>query len=202
MELKDRLPEFVGEEIDALVEKGAELFEIKSNLEDIMAEEAEITETTEAEVDSNGPTVGSVINDAITALNTLSEQLSELEAKAGDAPGFSNTAPDSSERAEGAAADAPEVVEDLSHGGPLTPDQMAVAGSPAGGDAKPAKAPKAADPEPAAEEDEKSEEVVEEVATEDAEEAKTEPTNDILGGLDLTVLREFQDLITYSELGE
>jgi len=202
MELKDRLPEFVGEEIDALVEKGAELFEIKSNLEDIMAEEAEITETTEAEVDSNGPTVGSVITDAITALNTLSEQLSELEAKAGDTPGFSNTTPDSSERAEGAGADAPEVVEDLSHGGTLTPDQMAVAGSPAGGDAKPAKAPKAADPEPAAEEDEKSEEAVEEVATEGAEEVKAEADNDILSGLDLTELREFQDLITYSELGE
>ena len=161
-----------------------------------MADEAEITKTTEVEVASNGPTAQSVIQDAITALNTLSEQLGELEEKGGDAPGFSNTAPESAERAEGAGEAAPEVVADLSHGGTLTPEQMAVEGSPAGGAAAPAKAkaPKAKDPEPEAE-DEKADEVVEEAAAEATE-------GDLLAEIDLKELREFQDLVTFSDLGE
>ena len=194
MELKERLPESFCDEVDALIEKGAELFEIKSSLEDTMADEAEITETTEVEVESNGPTAQSVIQDAITALNTLSEQWGELEEKGGDAPGFSNTAPESAERTEGAGEAAPEVVEDLSHGGTLTPEQMAVEGSPAGGAAPaPKKAPKK-DPEPEAEA-EKADEVVEE-ATEEASEG------DLLAEIDLKELREFQDLVTFSDLGE
>ena len=163
-----------------------------------MANDAEITETTEAEVaDTGALSAQSVINEAITALNTLSERLTDLEEKGGDAPGFSNSAPDSSERVEGAGADAPEVVADLSHGGTLTPEQMAVEGSPAGGDTPaPTKAPKAAAAEPA--EAEKSEEVVEETVVDDAEEAKV----DGLDGLNLSELREFHDLITYADLGE
>ena len=140
----------------------------------------------------------SVINEAIAALNTLSERLSDLEEKGGDAPGFSNTAPDSSERVEGAGEAAPEVVADLSHGGTLTPEQMAVAGSPAGGDAKPAKAPKAEEA-PAEEEAEKADETVEETVTEDVEEEKAD---DQIDGLNLSELREFHDLITYADLGE
>ncbi len=195
MELKERLPESFCNEVDALIEKGAELFEIKSSLEDTMADEAAITETTEVEVESNGPTAQSVIQDAIAALNTLSEQLDGLEEKGGDTAGFSNSAPDSAERAEGAGEAAPEVVEDLSHGGTLTPEQMAVEGSPAGGDAPaPKKAPKAKDPEPEAEA-EKADEVVEEAAEEAAE-------SGLLGDLDLKELREFQDLVTFSDLGE
>lgn len=161
-----------------------------------MADEAEITETTEVEVESNGPTAQSVIQDAITALNTLSEQLGELEEKGGDAPGFSNTAPESAERTEGAGEAAPEVVADLSHGGTLTPEQMAVEGSPAGGDspAPKAKAPKAKDPEP--DDSEKAAEAVE-------EEASDEPAEGgLLGELDLKEIREFQDLVTFSDLGE
>jgi HK97 family phage prohead protease len=196
MELKERLPESFCDEVDALIEKGAELFEIKSSLEDTMADEAEITETTEVEVESNGPTAQSVINEAITALNTLSEQLSELEEKGGDAPGFSNTAPDSSERVEGAGEAAPEVVADLSHGGTLTPEQMAVEGSPAGGDspAPKAKAPKAKVPEP--DDSEKAEKAAEEEASDQSD------CGGLLGELDLKEIREFHDLITYSDLGE
>ena len=197
MELKNSLSGFACDEIDTLIEEGADITEIKSTLEDIMANDAEITETTEAEVADTGVnSTQSVISEAIAALNTLSERLANLEEKGGDAPGFSNTAPDSSERAEGAGADAPEVVADLSHGGTLTPDQMAVAGSPAGGDAKPAKAPKVE--APAEEEAEKADEVVEETAEAQPEDAKEEAPE----GLNLSELREFQDLITYSDLGE
>jgi HK97 family phage prohead protease len=198
MELKASLSGFDFKEIDALIDEGADITEIKSTLEDIMANDAEITETTEAEVaDTGALSAQSVINEAITALNTLSERLTDLEEKGGDAPGFSNSAPDSSERVEGAGADAPEVVADLSHGGTLTPEQMAVEGSPAGGDTPaPKKAPKAAAAEPA--EAEKSEEVVEETVVDDAEEAKV----DGLDGLNLSELREFHDLITYADLGE
>ena len=194
MELKTSLSGFNCDEIDVLIEKGADITEIKSTLEDIMANDAESTETTEAEVADTGViSTQSVINEAITALNTLSERLSDLEEKAGEghAPGFSNTAPDSSERAEGAAADAPEVVEDLSHGGTLTPEQMAVAGSPAGGDSP---APKAKAPvveAPAEEEEEKADEPIDE-----------EKADEPIDGLNLSELREFQDLITYSDLGE
>ena len=91
----------------------------------------------------------------------------------------------------GAGADAPEVVEDLSHGGTLTPEQMAVEGSPAGGDSP---APKAKAPKveaPAEEEAEKADEPIEE-----------EKADDVIDGLNLSELREFQDLITYSDLGE
>lgn len=192
MELKTSLSGFNCDEIDALIHKGADITEIKSTLEDIMANDAESTETTEAEVADTGViSTQSVINEAITALNTLSERLSDLEEKGGDAPGFSNTAPDSSERVEGAGADAPEVVEDLSHGGTLTPEQMAVEGSPAGGDSP---APKAKAPvveAPAEEEAEKADEPIEE-----------EKADDVIDGLNLSELREFQDLITYSDLGE
>ena len=198
LELKASLTGFDFTEIDALIDEGADITEIKSTLEDIMANDAEITETTEAEVADTGViSTQSVINEAIAALNTLSERLSDLEEKGGDAPGFSNTAPDSSERAEGAGAVAPEVVADLSHGGTLTPEQMAVAGSPAGGDAKPAKAPKAEEA-PAEEEAEKADEVVEETAEAQPEDAKEEAPE----GLNLSELREFQDLITYADLGE
>ena len=198
MELKAALAGFDFKEIDALIDEGADITEIKSTLEDIMANDAEITETTEAEVaDTGSISTQSVINEAILALNTLSERLSDLEEKGGDAPGFSNTAPDSSERVEGAGADAPDVVEDLSHGGTLTPEQMAVEGSPAGGDAKPAKKPKAE--APAEEEAEKAEEVV----AETTEEAPVEDAKaDEVDGLNISELREFQDLITYSDLGE
>jgi HK97 family phage prohead protease len=197
MELKASLSGFDFEEIDALIEEGAEITEIKSTLEDIMANDAENTETTETEVADTGViSTQSVINEAITALNTLSARLADLEEKGGDAPGFSNTEPDSSERAEGAGTDAPEVVADLSHGGTLTPEQMAVEGSPAGGDAKPAKKPKAeAAP---AEEAEKADEATEETTEEaPAEDAKADTV-----GLNLSELREFHDLITYSDLGE
>jgi HK97 family phage prohead protease len=197
MELKERLPESFCGEVDALIEKGAELFEIKSSLEDVMADEAENTETTEVEVESNGPTAQSVIQDAIVALNTLSESLVDLEEKAGDTAGFSNSAPDSAERTEGAGEAAPEVVADLSHGGVLTPEEMTVEGSPAGGDVpapKVVKAPKAKDPEP--DDSEKAAEAVE-------EEASDEPTEGgLLGELDLKEIREFQDLVTFSDLGE
>ena len=204
LELKASLTGFDCKEIDALIDEGAGITEIKSTLEDIMANEAEITETTEATavVIDDGQGVQSAITDAITALNTLSERLGSLEEKGGDAPGFSNTDPDSSERADGAGADAPEVVEDLRHGGTLTPEQMAVEGSPAGGDAKPAKKPKAEEAPAAEEEVEKSDESVSETADEESEEAKaTEPTS-VLGSLDLAELREFQDLVSYSALGE
>lgn len=191
LELKASLAGFDFKEIDALIDEGADITEIKSTLEDIMANDAEITETTEAEVaDTGGISTQSVINEAILALNTLSERLSDLEEKGGDAPGFSNTAPDSSERVEGAGADAPEVVEDLSHGGTLTPEQMAVEGSPAGGDSP---APKAKAPKveaPAEEEAEKADEPIEEEKA------------DEIDGLNLSELREFQDLMTYSDLGE
>jgi HK97 family phage prohead protease len=205
MEMKENSPDFLCSEIDALIEKGAELFEIKSNLEDTMANDAEITETTDAEiVAADAPSVQSVLEDAILALNTLSERLGGLEEKAGDAAGFSNTAPDSSERVEGAGADAPEVVEDLSHGGTLTPDQMAVEGSPAGGDAKPAKKPKAAEAPaeaPAEDEVEKADPgVTEEISEDNSDESKV--SEDLLSSLDLAELREFQDLVTYSDLGE
>ena len=199
LELKASLAGFDFTEIDALIDEGADITEIKSTLEDIMANDAESTETTEAEVADTGViSTQSVINEAIAALNTLSERLSDLEEKGGDAPGFSNTAPDSSERVEGAGEAAPEVVADLSHGGTLTPEQMAVAGSPAGGDAKPAKAPKAEEA-PAEEEAEKADETVEETVTEDVEEEKAD---DQIDGLNLSELREFHDLITYADLGE
>jgi len=203
MELKDTYSDFDFTEIDALIEKGAEIVEIKSSLEDIMADEAEITlETAETEASANS-TAQSVIQDAIATLNTLSEQLDQLEEKAGDTAGFSNTAPDSSERAEGAGDDAPEVVENLSHGGTNTPAEMEVEGTPAGNSEKPAKKPAAKKPadEPAEEEDaEKADEsITEETVDEVVEEAKEQG---VLDSLDLAELREFQDLVTYSDLGE
>jgi len=208
MEMKERLPESMNEDIDALIEKGAELFEIKSNLEDIMANDAEITETTDAEIVAEDASVSvqSVLNDAITALNTLSERLGDLEEKAGDAPGFSNTEPESDERAEGAGEDAPEVVENLSHGGTNTPAEMEVEGTPAGNSDKPAKKPAAKKPAaeeaPAEEDAEKADsEAVTEETVEDVEEVKETPTG-VLDSLDLAELREFQDLVTYSDLGE
>jgi HK97 family phage prohead protease len=208
MEMKERLPESVNEDIDALIEKGAELFEIKSNLEDIMANDAEITETTDAEIVAEDAPVSvqSVLNDAITALNTLSERLGDLEEKAGDTPGFSNTDPDSDERVEGAGEDAPEVVENLSHGGTNTPEEMEVEGTPAGNSDKPAKKPAAKKPAaeeaPAEEDAEKADsEAITEENIEDAGEAKEAP-NGVLDSLDLAELREFQDLVTYSDLGE
>ena len=198
LELKASLAGFDFTEIDALIDEGADITEIKSTLEDIMANDAEITETTEAEVADTGViSTQSVLNEAIAALNTLSERLSDLEEKAGDAPGFSNTDPGSSEREEGAGADAPEVVENLSHGGTNTPAEMAEAGTPAGNSDKPAKKPKAE--APAEEEAEKADEALEETTEEaPAEDAK----GDEIEGLNLSELREFQDLITYSDLGE
>jgi len=173
-----------------------------------MANDAEITETTDAEfVAEDAPvSVQSVLNDAIAALNTLSERLGDLEEKAGDAAGFSNTEPDSAERAEGAGEDAPEVVENLSHGGTNTPAEMEVEGTPAGNTDKPAKKPAAKKPaaeEEAADEDAEkadSEAITEEIS-EESEEVKEAPTG-VLGDLDLAELREFQDLVTYSDLGE
>ena len=171
-----------------------------------MANDAEITETTDAEiVAEDGPvSVQSVLNDAILALNTLSERLSDLEEKAGDVAGFSNTEPDSDERTEGAGEDAPEVVENLSHGGTNTPAEMEVEGTPAGNSDKPAKKPAAKKPaeEEAADDDaEKADsEAISEDVSEDIEEEKV--STDILGSLDLAELREFQDLVTYSDLDE
>ena len=165
-----------------------------------MADEAEITlETAETEASANS-TAQSVIQDAIATLNTLSEQLDQLEEKAGDTAGFSNTAPESSERAEGAGEDAPEVVENLSHGGTNTPAEMEVEGTPAGNSEKPAKKPAAKKPadEPAEEEAEKADEsITEETVDEVIEDAKS-----VLDSIDLAELREFQDLVTYSDLGE
>jgi len=209
MEMKENLPDSFHEEIDTLIEKGAELFEIKSNLEDTMANDAEITETTDAEFvaeDAASVSVQSVLDDAIAALNTLSERLGDLEEKAGDTAGFSNTEPDSAERAEGAGEDSPEVVENLSHGGTNTPAEMEVEGTPAGNSDKPAKKPAAKKPaaeEEAAEEEDAekadSEAITEEIS-EESEEVKA--PNSVLGDLDLAELREFQDLVTYSDLGE
>lgn len=206
MEMKENLPESITEEIDTLIEKGAELFEIKSNLEDIMANDAEITETTDAEiVAEDGPvSVQSILNDAIASLNTLSERLGDLEEKAGDVAGFSNTEPDSAERAEGAGEDSPEVVENLSHGGTNTPAEMEVEGTPAGNSDKPAKKPAAKKPAADEEADDDAEKADSEAISEDiAEEIEEEkaPTN-VLDNLDLDELREFQDLVTYSDLGE
>ncbi len=207
MELKGSLPEFACDEIDALIEKGAELFEIKSNLEDIMANDAEITETTDAEIVAEDAPVSvqSVLNDAILALNTLSERLGDLEEKAGDTAGFSNTEPDSDERAEGAGEDAPEVVENLSHGGTNTPAEMEVEGTPAGNSDKPAKKPAAKKPaaeDAADEEAEKADpEAITEEISEETEEVKEAPQS-VLNSLDLAELREFQDLVSYSDLGE
>ncbi len=202
VELKETLPEGFHENIDLLIEEGKEITEIKSVLEDIMANEAEITETTEGEAAStDGQSLLSIIAEATAAMNTLAERLDELEEKGGDAPGFSNTDPDSPERAEGAGEDAPEVVVDLSHGGTLSPEQMTEAGSPAGNpDAKPPKKPKA-EKTP-----EKADASETETVEESVEEAKDEPTEEtaegIVEGLGLKELREFQDLMTYSDLGE
>ena len=167
-----------------------------------MANEAEITETTEDEAAStDGQSLQSIIADATAALNTLTERLDALEEKGGDAPGFSNTDPDSPERAEGAGEDAPEVVADLSHGGTLSPDEMAEAGSPAGNpDAKPAKKPKAE--KAPAKSDSDQAETVEETVEEAKAETVEEAVEEAVDGLGLKELREFQDLMTYSELGE
>jgi len=195
MEMKERLPEFTHEEMDTLIEKGAEIEEIKSTLENIMANDAEITENTDIEIvaESAPSSIGTVLQDAITALNTLSDQLSDLEVKDPNLPiGFSNTDPDSDEREAGAGEDAPDVVVDLSHGGTVTPAEMAEAGTPAGNDdsAEEAEAEEEeAEEEEAEEEEEKSEEEVEE-------------TQGLLDSLDLGELKEFQDLITFSDLGE
>jgi HK97 family phage prohead protease len=202
VELKETLSEGFHESIDLLIEEGKEITEIKSVLEDTMANEAEITETTEDEAAStDGQSLQSIIADATAALNTLTERLDALEEKGGDAPGFSNTDPDSPERAEGAGEDAPEVVADLSHGGTLSPDEMAEAGSPAGNpDAKPAKKPKAE--KAPAKSDSDQAETVEETVEEAKAETVEETVEEAVDGLGLKELREFQDLMTYSELGE
>jgi len=198
MQLKDALSGIACDEIDTLIEEGKEIHEIKSLLEDTM--EAQITETTEAEViPADGGDLRSLLNEAVVALNLLSERLESLEEKGGDAAGFSNTAPDSPERAEGAGADAPEVVEDLSHGGTLAPDQMAVAGSPAGGDSPaPKKAPKAK--APVADDAEKADDAEVESVEDEVEEAKA--TEETVESISVMELREFQNLITFSEFGE
>ena len=172
-----------------------------------MANDAEITETTDAEIVAEDAPVSvqSVLNDAILALNTLSERLGDLEEKAGDTAGFSNTEPDSDERAEGAGEDAPEVVENLSHGGTNTPAEMEVEGTPAGNSDKPAKKPAAKKPaaeDAADEEAEKADpEAITEEISEETEEVKEAPQS-VLNSLDLAELREFQDLVSYSDLGE
>ena len=194
MEIKASLTGFDHEEIASLIYKGADIEEIKSTLENIMANDAEITENTDAEIAvADGPSIGSALQDAISALNTLSEQLSELEVKDPNLPiGFSNTDPDSDEREAGAGEDAPDVVVDLSHGGTVTPEEMAVAGTPAGND----------DSAEEAEEEAAEEEEAEEEEAEKSEDVEVEEKTDFLSELDFDELREFQDLITYSDLGE
>ena len=190
MEIKAALIGFEHEEIDSLIYKGADIEEIKSTLENIMANDAEITENTDIEiVAENAPSsIGTVLQDAITALNTLSDKLSDLEVKDPNLPiGFSNTDPDSDEREAGAGADAPDVVVDLSHGGTVTPAEMAEAGTPAGNDDS---------------EEEAEEEAAEEEEAEKSEDVEVEEKTDFLSELDFDELREFQDLITYSDLGE
>ena len=83
---------------------------------------------------------------------------------------------------------------------------MEVEGTPAGNSDKPAKKPAAKKPaaeEEAAEEEDAekadSEAITEEIS-EESEEVKA--PNSVLGDLDLAELREFQDLVTYSDLGE
>ena len=159
-----------------------------------MANDAEITENTDAEIvaESAPSSIGTALQDAISALNTLSDQLSDLEVKDPNLPiGFSNTDADSDEREAGAGEDAPDVVVDLSHGGTVTPEEMAVAGTPAGNDDSEEEAPaeEEAEEEEAEEEEKSDEEVVEE-------------TQGLLDSLDLEELKEFQDLITFSDLGE
>ena len=196
MEMKERLPEFAHDELDALIEKGAEIEEIKSTLENIMANDAEITENTDAEIvaESAPSSIGTALQDAISALNTLSDQLSDLEVKDPNLPiGFSNTDADSDEREAGAGEDAPDVVVDLSHGGTVTPEEMAVAGTPAGNDDSEEEAPA---------EEEAEEEEAEEEEEEKSDEEVVEETQGLLDSLDLEELKEFQDLITFSDLGE
>ena len=195
MEMKERLPEFTHDELDALIEKGAEIEEIKSTLENIMANDAEITENTDAEIvaESAPSSIGTALQDAISALNTLSDQLSDLEVKDPNLPiGFSNTDADSDEREAGAGEDAPDVVVDLSHGGTVTPEEMAVAGTPAGNDAS----------EEAPAEEEAEEEEAEEEEEEKSDEEVVEESKALIDSLDLEELKEFQDLITFSDLGE
>lgn len=207
MEIKEILPEGVHEDIDSYIEEGKEINEIKSLLEDtIMANDAEINETTEEEVAPAGSDLQSVLSDAVQALNTLSARLGDLEEKAGDAAGFSNTDADSDERVEGAGEDAPDVVANLSHGGSNSPEEMAVEGTPAGNadGKKPKKAPKK---EEAEEEAEKAEEIDAEVADAEVEEAKSEEevveekTEDV-DTISFKELSEFQSLLSFSELGE
>ncbi|BCV00211.1 MAG: hypothetical protein CM15mV33_720 [uncultured marine virus] len=50
MSIKSTLIGFDYEEIDSLIYKGADIEEIKSTLENIMANDAEITENTDAEI--------------------------------------------------------------------------------------------------------------------------------------------------------
>ena len=171
-----------------------------------MANDAEINETTEEEVAPAGSDLQSVLSDAVQALNTLSARLGDLEEKAGDAAGFSNTDADSDERVEGAGEDAPDVVANLSHGGSNSPEEMAVEGTPAGNadGKKPKKAPKK---EEAEEEAEKAEEIDAEVADAEVEEAKSEEevveekTEDV-DTISFKELSEFQSLLSFSELGE
>ena len=196
MSIKSSLIGFDYEEIDSLIYKGADIEEIKSTLENIMANDAEITENTDAEIvaESAPSSIGTALQDAISALNTLSDQLSDLEVKDPNLPiGFSNTDADSDEREAGAGEDAPNVVVDLSHGGTVTPEEMAVAGTPAGNDDSAEEAP--------AEEEAAEEEEAEEEESEKAEDV-VEETQGLLDSLDLDELKEFQDLITFSDLGE
>lgn len=205
MELKENLPEGIQEELDVLIEEGKEITEIKSLLEDtIMANDAEINETTEEEVAPAGSDLQTVLGDAVRALNTLSERLEDLEEKAGDTAGFSNTDADSDERGEGAGEAAPDVVANLSHGGTSTPEEMEVEGTPAGNaDAKkPKKAPKKAEAEES-EESEKAEVVETEVVDAEVEEAKAEEVEEeVEDTLSFKELSEFQSLLSFSDLGE
>ena len=202
MELKENLSGFDYEEIDSLIYKGAEITEIKSLLEDtIMANDAEINETTEEEVAPAGSDLQTVLGDAVRALNTLSERLEDLEEKAGDAAGFSNTDAGSDERVEGAGEDAPDVVANLSHGGTSTPAEMEVEGTPAGN--ADAKKPKKAPKKDEAEESEKAEVVETEVVDAEVEEAKAEEVEEeVEDTLSFKELSEFQSLLSFSDLGE
>jgi HK97 family phage prohead protease len=210
MELKASLSGFEYEEIDSLIFKGAEINEIKSLLEDTMADNAETIETTEAEVaPETGGDLQSILSDAMTALNTLSARLGDLEEKGGDVAGFSNTDADSAERADGAGEDAPDAVANLSHGGDNTAAEMTEAGTPAGNaeDAPaPAPAPKKAPKAKKKGEDEKADEVETEVTEVEAEEAKAEEVEaeavETVDELSFKELQEFHTLLSFSDLGE
>ena len=210
MEFKENLPEGLLDEVDVLIEEGKEINEIKSLLEDTMADNAETIETTEDEVTpETGGDLQSILSDAMTALNTLSDHLDDLEAKGGDVAGFSNTGADSAERADGAGEDAPDAVANLSHGGNNTAAEMTEAGTPAGNaeDAPaPAPAPKKAPKAKKKGEDEKADDGETEVAEVEAEEAKAEEVEaeavETVDELSFKELQEFHTLLSFSDLGE